>query len=195
MTLNLSVAGRMTGPALIHDAGQIGAGRFVLRRVQRSDAGLFALYAGDKRVAEGTRSIPHPLPPGAAEAFVARAMTAKTDEDVWVMDGAATGLAEVLGVISLKRMDESRFDRGQSEIGYWVAPAFWNTGIASAAVRALVTANPQTNRTIFAEVFQDNPGSARVLSHCGFDYLGDAETFSVARGARVPTWTYVKKLD
>lgn len=168
----------------------ISAGRFILRRVRKSDAGLFAMYAGDKRVAQATRSIPHPLPPGAAEAFVTRAMVGKADEDVWVMDGADTGLSEVLGVISLKRMD-----RGQSEIGYWVAPAFWNTGIASDAVGALVKANPQKNRTIFAEVFQDNPGSARVLTNSGFQYLGDAETFSVARGARVPTWTYVKKLD
>lgn len=172
------------------EKGQIAAGRFVLRHVRRSDAGLFAMYAGDKRVAVGTRSIPHPLPPGAAEAFVVRAMSGKADEDIWVMDGSAAGLSEVLGVINLKRMD-----RGQSEIGYWVAPAFWNTGIASEAVRALVEANPQSNRTIFAEVFQDNPGSARVLTNCGFAYLGDAETFSVARGARVPTWTYIKKLD
>ncbi|MGL6208792.1 MAG: GNAT family N-acetyltransferase [Paracoccaceae bacterium] len=174
--------------------GQIAAGRFVLRAARKSDAGLFALYAGDRRVAEGTQSIPHPLPPGAAEAFVARAMKVGGDEDIWVMDGSSTGLAEVLGVISLKRMDEAEFSRGQSEVGYWVAPAFWNTGIGSEAVRALVGANPQKNKTIFAEVFQDNPGSARVLTNAGFQYLGDAETFSVARGARVPTWTYVKTL-
>lgn len=173
----------------------IPAGRFVLRPVRRSDAGLFAMYAGDKRVAEATRSIPHPLPPGAAEAFVTRAMAGKGDEDIWVMDGSASGLAEVLGVISLKRMDETQWDRGQSEIGFWVAPAFWNAGFASDAVRALVGANPQGNRTIFAEVFQDNAGSARVLTNAGFQYLGDAETFSVARGARVPTWTYIRKLD
>lgn len=173
----------------------ISAGRFILRRVRKSDAGLFAMYAGDKRVAQATRSIPHPLPPGAAEAFVARAMVGKADEDVWVMDGADSGLSEVLGVISLKRMDETKWDRGQSEIGYWVAPAFWNTGFASEAVRALIAANPQGSRTIFAEVFQDNAGSARVLTNAGFQYLGDAETFSVARGARVPTWTYIRKLD
>jgi RimJ/RimL family protein N-acetyltransferase len=174
---------------------QIAAGRFVLRPVAKSDAGLFAMYAGDRRVAEATRSIPHPLPPGAAEAFVTRAMSGKGDEDIWVMDASGTGLSEVLGVISLKRMDETKWDRGQSEIGYWVAPAFWNTGFASEAVRALVAANPQKNRTIFAEVFQDNPGSARVLTNAGFQYLGDAETFSVARNARVPTWTYIRKLD
>ncbi len=174
---------------------QIAAGRFVLRPVRRSDAGLFAMYAGDRRVADGTRSIPHPLPPGAAEAFVARAMSGKSDMDVWVMDGLATGLAEVLGVISLKRMDCGKPGRGQSEVGYWVAPAFWNSGIASEAVRALIEANPQAARTFFAEVFQDNPGSARVLTNCGFEYLGDAETFSVARNAMVPTWTYIRKLD
>ncbi|MBP9951584.1 MAG: GNAT family N-acetyltransferase [Cypionkella sp.] len=170
--------------------GEIAAGRFALRPVHRSDEGLIEMYSGDRRVAEATHSIPHPLPPGAAEAFVSRAMSGKGDEDIWVMDGSTSGLSEVLGVISLKRMD-----RAQSEIGFWVAPAFWNTGIASEAVRALIAANPQKNRTIFAKIFQDNPGSARVLSNAGFEYLGDAESFSVARGAIVPIWTYIKKLD
>jgi RimJ/RimL family protein N-acetyltransferase len=194
MTLDMIAA--QAAKTLPVPACVIPAGRFVLRPVRRSDAGLFAMYAGDKRVAEATRSIPHPLPPGAAEAFVTRAMAGKGDEDIWVMDGSASGLAEVLGVINLKRMDPGRAGgHDQSEVGYWVAPAFWNLGIASDAVRALVEANPQKNRTLFAEVFQDNPGSARVLTNCGFNYLGDAETWSVARAARVPTWTYIRKLD
>lgn len=170
--------------------GQIAAGRFVLRPLRRTDVTLFEAHAGDKRVAEATQAIPHPLPPEAAEKFVAKAIAGGSDEDIWVMDGTISGLAEVLGMISLKRMD-----RGQSEISFWVAPAFWNAGIASDAVRALVAANPQSNRTIFAAVFQDNPSSARVLSHAGFQYLGDAETFCVGRDANVPTWTYIRKLD
>lgn len=190
MTLDL-IRGAQ-GPAAprpLPDRSEIRAGRVTLRPVRASDVGLFALHAGDRRVAEATRSIPHPLPPGAAEAFVARAMSGKPDESVWTMDGTAAGLPEVLGVISLKEMD-----RGQAEIGFWVAPAFWNIGIASEAVQALVAANPRGNRAIFAEVFQDNPGSARVLTHAGFDYIGDAESYSVARAARVPTWTYIRRL-
>lgn len=179
---------KVVAPALIA-APQIATTRFVLRPVRKSDAGLFAMYAGDRRVAEATQGIPHPLPPGAAEAFVARAMAAGAEEDIWVMDGTASGLAEVLGVISLKAMD-----RGQSEVAFWVAPAFWNLGIASEAVQALVAANPQGSKTLFAEAFQDNPRSARVLTNAGFQYLGDAESFSVARNARVPTWTYMRKL-
>ncbi len=176
-------------PEVIPNLPTIEAERFVLRPLRKSDAGLIALYSGDKRLAEGTRAIPHPLPPGATESYIARALADNRDEDVWAMDGSRTGLAEVLGVVSLTRMD-----RGQSEVKYWVAPAFWNTGFASEAVQALVEANPHKARTLFAEVFQDNPVSARVLTNSGFEYLGDAETFSVARDTRVPTWTYLRKM-
>ena len=190
------IKGSSPNPAALAAAAdrQIAAGRFSLRAMHPADAGLCALYAGDRRVAEATRSIPHPLPPGAVEAFVARAMAATTgapdEEVIWAIDGTVSGLSKLLGVISLKPMGGA-----QSEIGYWVAPEMWNTGIASEAVAALVGANPLKDRTLFAEVFQDNPGSARVLTNCGFQYLGDAETFSVARGVRVPTWTYLRKLD
>jgi hypothetical protein len=33
-----------------------------------------------------------------------------------------------------------------------------------------------------------------VLTHAGFEYIGDAETYSVARAAKIPTWTYLRKL-
>lgn len=163
--------------------------RFELRPLQISDAGLIEMYGADERVARMTSSIPHPLPPGTTEAFINRAIAHERDEDVWAIDGLKSGGAELMGLISLQRMD-----RNQSEIGYWVAPAFWNTGLASQAVQTLVDANPNDNDTMFAAVFQDNTASAKVLTHCGFQYLGDAETFSVARDAAVPTWTYTRKL-
>lgn len=172
----------------VSDQITIEAERFALRPPRRSDVGLLSLYAGDARVATGTRSIPHPLPPGAVEAYVARARRPERHEDVWIMDGGEKG-HEVLGVISLTGMD-----RAQSQLGYWVAPAYWNTGLASEAVRALIMANPLANAQIFAEVFQDNAASARVLVNAGFDYIGDAEAHSVARGANVPTWTYIRKM-
>jgi len=164
--------------------------RFDLRPLRLSDEGLIELYAGDERVATMTSSIPHPLPPGTIEAFIARAQATDRTEDIWAMDGTRSGGPEVMGVIGLKRVEQ-----GQSEVGYWVAPAFWNTGLASAALEVLLQANPHACRTFFASVFQDNPASARVLTNSGFAYLGDAETFSVARGAKVPTWTYSRKVD
>jgi len=163
--------------------------RFDLRPVRRSDGGLIEMYASDPRVAKGTSSIPHPLPPGSVEAYISRAMSDDREEDVWVMDGSRAGSSEVMGVISLTRLD-----RNQSEVGYWVAPAFWNTHLASDAVQALVDANPLGNDALFASVFHDNPASAKVLTNAGFVYLGDAEIYCLARDAAVPTWTYSRKL-
>lgn len=163
--------------------------RFALRPLRRSDQGLIRLYGSDERIARMTRSIPHPLPPGATDAFISRAMSQERTEDIWAIDGTKSGGAEVMGLIGLERLD-----RDQSEVGYWIAPIYWNSGLASQAVEALVLGNPLNNTSMFASVFQDNPASARVLTHCGFAYLGDAESYSVARDTTVPTWTYSRKL-
>ena len=164
------------------------ADRFVMRPIRKSDSGLIEMYASDVRVARGSRAMPHPMPPGAVKAMITRANSPDRAEDVWVMDGSARGHAEAIGVLSLNKMD-----RDQSEVFFWIAPAFWNSGFASEAVRTMIAANPHTAKRFFAEMFQDNPRSARVLTNCGFDYLGDAEAYSVARGATVPTWTYTLK--
>ena len=166
------------------------AERFVLRPLRQSDTGLLELYGSDARVARMTKDIPHPLPPGATAALIDKSVSEGRSEDIWAMDGSAQGHAEVMGLVRLAAMD-----RRQSEISYWVAPAFWNAGIATEAVGAVIDANPQGAGQLFAEVFQDNPGSARVLTNSGFAYLGDAEAYSVARSAIVPTWTYALKLD
>ena len=165
------------------------ADRFDLRPLRKADTGMINHYASDERVARMTSSIPHPVPPGMTEAFVTRTMADARDEDVWVIDGTKSGASDLMGLISLQRMD-----RDQSEVGYWVAPPYWNTGLASDAVQALINANPMGNKAMFASVFQDNPASARVLTHCGFEYIGDAESFSLARDSTVQTWTYLRKL-
>ena len=164
--------------------------RFVLRPLRRADQGMIDLFGGDARVARMTTSLPHPLPPGLSEALVSRAMADDRDADVWAIDGQKTGAKEFMGLITLTKLD-----RNQSEVTYWVAPPYWNTGIASEALSVLVGTNPLGNDTMFATAFQDNPASARVLIQCGFEYLGDAETFCVARDTNVPTWTYSRTLS
>ncbi len=181
--------GRAGGPASGLPPAPIAAARFVLRPVRMRDAPQMAAYTADRRLAEGTRTIPHPLPPGATEAFIRAITEGHPDKDVWVLDGSDHGDASVLGLVSLTRLDAA-----QSEVAFWVAPDHWNSGLASEAVAAVIAANPHNVTTLCAEVFQDNPGSARVLTNCGFTYLGDAESWSVARAVRVPTWTYLRKM-
>jgi RimJ/RimL family protein N-acetyltransferase len=173
----------------IADQVAIESPRLCLRPMRRSDQGLIDLHASDRRVAEMTGSLPHPLPPGATDAFVTRCLSGERDEILWVMDATRGGLPEVVGLIGLTPLD-----RDQAEIGYWVAPSVWNTGVATEAVRVLMEANPLALSQVFAKVFQDNPASARVLTNAGFDYIGDAEGFCIARGAVLPQWTYMRQM-
>lgn len=161
--------------------------RISLRPLERDDATLVARFANDERIAQMTSSIPFPLPFDAAEAFVAAATADDRSKDVWAIDGSQSGEERLLGVISLEYLD-----RDQSEVNYWVAPEFWNRGYASEALGTLLNGNPHNNTSMVACVFQDNPGSARVLSVNGFSCLGEAEAFSLSRAAHVPTWTYLK---
>ena len=75
-----------------------------------------------------------------------------------------------------------------------IARLVCNPTLASDAVQALVKANPLGNKNMFASVFRDNPASAKVLTNAGFRYLGNAETYCLARETCVPTWTYSHKL-
>ncbi|WP_118132643.1 GNAT family N-acetyltransferase [Oceanicella sp. SM1341] len=160
--------------------------RMALRPVRPSDAGLLRLYAGDARLARMTTSIPHPYPPGAAEAFIAGALSGKHREMVRVLDATPSDGAELIGLISARWHAD-----GAVEIGYWVGPPFWNTGYASEAVLAMVEHLRAAGETrLIASVFQDNPVSARVITKAGFAYQGEGEAYSVARDGRVATWTY-----
>lgn len=163
--------------------------RLVLRQPQRSDAALLVKFAGERQIAEGTRSIPHPLPLTVAEQFINDALAPDREEDVWIIDDSKESGAPFLGVVSLKALD-----RSQSQVGYWIAQEHWGGGFATEAVTALLQDNPHQNKTIFAEVFKDNPASARILTNLGFEYISDAEAWSVARDCAVPTWTYLLRM-
>ncbi|MEM7546598.1 MAG: GNAT family N-acetyltransferase [Pseudomonadota bacterium] len=152
--------------------------RLTLRRPRASDSGPMAAYAGDKRVAEMLEHLPHPYPPGAAEAFIERSLRPDAAEHVWIMDASKGDGAEFIGVIGVKiRMPEP-------QLGYWVGPPFWNTGFASEAAVGVVDAVMAAGHTrMTARVVARNTASATVLQHAGFVETGRGAFFSVAANA------------
>lgn len=170
---------------------EIRTSRLKLRRLRHDDAGLIGVFAGDPKVARMTSSIPHPYPPGTAEAFVARFARAGQSEEVWALDTGTGSGSGFIGVISLRNSEANG-----AEIGYWVAPALWGAGYATEAVRAMQEeARLRGLRTLRAQVLQHNEASIRVLIRCGFEYVGAGETYSVANGGMVPTFRYRLELE
>jgi RimJ/RimL family protein N-acetyltransferase len=158
----------------------IETGRLTLRPLRASDAGPMTLYASDPRVARMTTSIPHPYPPGAAEAYIA-GQARRVGERVWAIDASRIGAGELVGLIVHRAHDAA-----EGEIGYWVGPPFWNTGYASEALAAVVArVLADGTESLVARVFADNPASAHVLGKAGFVPDGEVHAHSVARGETV----------
>ncbi|MEL6477736.1 MAG: GNAT family protein [Pseudomonadota bacterium] len=155
--------------------------RLSLRALRASDAGLMTHYCSDLRLAQMV-SIPHPYPPGAAEAFIASVTGGRVSEEVWAMDATRSGGEELLGVISYKPDSES--------IGYWVGWPFWNTGYASEALLEVVRHlfEDRGSATLSATVSTDNPASRYVLEKAGFQVVQEADGFSIVRAEAVRQW-------
>ncbi len=158
--------------------------RLVLRPLRASDAGPITLHASDERVARMTTSIPHPYPPGAADAYIEGTLSGRRTEEVWAIDATPLGGEELIGVIG--------YNPETGGLGYWVGPPYWNAGYATEAVTALVAhlfALPGVER-LDAAVFTDNPAPASVLVNAGFRDIGGTSVFSVARGAAVQSRSF-----
>ncbi len=153
--------------------------RLHLRPLRTSDAGPISLFCGDVRVARMLESIPHPYPPGAAEAYIASTLDGRTGEEVFAIDASPISAAEFMGVIGYRP--------STAEIGYWVGPPFWNTGYASEALNAVIGhlfAHGGVVRLV-AKPFEDNAASTHLLEKLGFLETGSGEAYSVARAGLV----------
>lgn len=76
---------------------------------------------------------------------------------------------------------------GEREVSYWVDRAFWNRGIATAALKELLLL--VTTRPLYARAAKDNLGSRRVLEKCGFVVTGEGSGY--AHGPKAETEEYL----
>ncbi len=80
---------------------------------------------------------------------------------------------------------------GDCEITYWIDKQFWGKGIATSALKKILTI--ENSRPIFGRVAFDNFGSQKVLEKCGFVKTGSDKGFANARQKEIEEFIY--KLD
>jgi RimJ/RimL family protein N-acetyltransferase len=138
--------------------------RLCLRPFELSDAKRVQELAGDSRVSATTLNIPHPYPDGLAEEWIAKHPKMAEDHHyTWAICLRATD--ELMGGINA--MVNTRHAR--AELGYWLGFEFWNKGIMSEAVQAVMDWGfaQLTLHRIEASCHIENPGSYRVMEKCG----------------------------
>ena len=94
-------------------------------------------------------------------------------------DGALAGM---IGSFTLE---------GDRELTYWIDPARWGRGIATAAVQAFL--QRETQRPLFGRTAAHNVGSGKVLMRNGFRKIG--EDTGWAAGAGKDVLEHIYRLD
>jgi 8-oxo-dGTP diphosphatase len=143
-----------------------------LRGVDPGDADVLTeLLAGDTELALRTATMPIPYTLEDAHAFL---RTADPTRTFAIVRGEPE---EVVGVIGMVENEEG------IEIGYWVGRRYWGHGYATAALSLLISLMRQKGiAQVCADVFPDNPASARVLEKCDFVRQGEVERHLPKRG-------------
>lgn len=143
---------------------------FTLRPWNPGDAAPVARFADNPRIAENLRdAFPNPYGPGDAREFIASCLANGGKGQLTraiEIDGAAAGSVGVFVGADVYRRS--------AELGYWLAEEYWGRGIMTRAVRQICREAFERFDIlrIFAEPFERNAGSRRVLEKAGFTLEG-----------------------
>ncbi|HET9149710.1 MAG TPA: GNAT family N-acetyltransferase [Alphaproteobacteria bacterium] len=155
--------------------------RLILRPLARAEIDLIAALAGDKRIAEMTRSIPHPLTAADVAEWVdsldrrherAFAIHLRGDDE--------SSEPTLIGVIALTVPTDS----GAAEVGYWLGVQHWGGGYMTEALRRVLryAFGDLKLTSVMADVFVENARSVGVLVKSGFNVEGRKMRPAPARG-------------
>jgi len=138
--------------------------RVILREWKRSDAATLAKIANNRKIWDNLRDqLPHPYTKKDAKNWLA---LVKKQKKITTFCIEADG--DMAGSIGFTLKEDVY--RKTAEIGYFIAEEYWGRGIATEAIRQLIEyieKNFDLVR-IYAEVFEHNKASMKVLEKNGF---------------------------
>lgn len=153
--------------------------RLRLRYFRADDARAFVALAGDPAVARMTSDIPHPLTEADAGPWLRR--------EPGEVRFAVEHEGRLVGGVGYFRRPS-----GAGELGFWMGRPWWGRGFASEAAKAVIDHGFGQGglRAFSSSHFTDNGASERVLRKLGFELIGRAQMWCVARRSMVDVVEY-----
>ena len=138
--------------------------RLVLRPWREDDAQTLYTYASDPELGPAAGWAPHT----SVEDSLRVLHTILMKEGTWAITIKPSD--ESVGSIGIFRGGEER-QRGEYEVGYWIARPFWGKGYVPEAVRAVLSLYFSFGaERIWCAHAEWNDKSRRVIEKCGFRY-------------------------
>ena len=163
----------------------------VLREWKRSDAAALARIANNKKVWDNVRDrLPYPYTKKDAKEWLALVKKQNTTTTFCVeVDG------ETAGSVGFTLKEDVY--RKNAEIGYFIGEEYWGKGVATEAVKQLVNyirKNFDLVR-IYAEVFEYNKASMKVLEKNGFYLECIRKKAAIKNNVVLDDYVWVKLLE
>lgn len=162
--------------------------KIILRPWQQEDAQALATIANNRKVWDNVRDY-FPTPYTVLDAMNWLESIRKTRP---ILNFAILYQGRIAGNIGIVPKDDVY--RMSVEIGYFIGEEFWGKGIATEATRLLVEYIEKefTIVRIYAEVFETNKASMRVLQKNGFYLEGIRRKAVIKNGVIMDDYVWVK---
>jgi ribosomal-protein-alanine N-acetyltransferase len=165
--------------------------RVQIRPWKPEDAGALAAISNNKKIWLNVRDrFPHPYTVGNAVEWIALTLSQKPIQNM-----AITFNGKIAGSIGVVPKDDVY--RKSIEIGYFIGEDYWGNGIASAAVSLLIGYIKSHFNVIriYAEVFNHNTASMKVLEKNGFHLEGIRKKAVVKNNIVLDDHVWVKFIE
>ncbi|HNW67768.1 MAG TPA: GNAT family N-acetyltransferase [Bacteroidales bacterium] len=140
--------------------------RLILRAWFEEDAPVLFKYASDPDLGPRAGWAPHQSLNESRNLI----RTLFTGNAMWAVEWKET--SEVIGCVGYLLYNQSNIpiQKDEAEVGYWIAKPYWNSGICTEALQAVVDCCFEEKKflSLWGSYFLDNPASVRVMEKCGF---------------------------
>lgn len=148
--------------------------RLILRQWREDDAEALYKYASDPEVGPRAGWPPHQSVEESREIING----IFSGEGMWAVELKETG--EPIGCVGYLLSSASNLSIAddEAEVGYWIAKPYWNQGICTEAMKAVVDYCFEVKgfTRLWGDYFSENLASGRVMEKCGFSDTGRTTT-------------------
>lgn len=148
--------------------------RLILRPWVETDAEALYKYASDPEVGPRAGWPPHQSVEESREIING----IFSGEGMWAVELKETG--EPIGCVGYLPSSASNLSIAddEAEVGYWIAKPYWNQGICTEAMKAVVDYCFEVKgfTRLWGDYFSENLASGRVMEKCGFSDTGRTTT-------------------
>lgn len=167
--------------------------RLIIDQIKPADIPEIVHYAGNIKIVENTRTMPHPYFEEDAISWMNMANQGFKEKDNYIFAIRSKDNHKLKGGIGLTLNAENN----RAELGYWLAEEFWNKGYTTEAVKVILTfgfEHLKLNK-IIAVYLTTNDASGKVMIKNGMVKEAEFKEHDVKRGRTIEDNEYVSLIQ